>query len=231
MSAVSKCVANKKALIFDLFHTLTALESTWTTAPMTSEILGVSKEDWNSQLLEKSRDRLTGADKDPFQINKMMAHAIDPTIPEELIRKATSIRIKRFAGALINIPENTIGTLKALKANGKKIGLVSNADVSEIKAWPQSPISELFDSTIMSCYVGMVKPEANIYNLSLKQLGLQPNECIFIGDGGSNELKGAKSVGLNTIMIGGIIRGIWPEKIEERKKHADHYIENIDELI
>jgi putative hydrolase of the HAD superfamily len=121
--------------------------------------------------------------------------------------------------------------LKALKANGKKIGLVSNADVSEIEAWPQSPISELFDSTIMSCYVGMVKPEANIYNLSLKQLGLQPNECIFIGDGGSNELKGAKSVGLNTIMIGGIIRGIWPEKIEERKKHADHYIENIDELI
>jgi hypothetical protein len=99
MSAVSKCVANKKALIFDLFHTLTALESTWTKAPMTSEILGVSKEDWNSQLLEKSRDRLTGADKDPFQINKMMAHAIDPTIPEELIRKATSIRIKRFAGA------------------------------------------------------------------------------------------------------------------------------------
>jgi len=51
----------KKAVIFDLFHTLTSLESTLGPGRRTtSEMLGVSREDWNDQLLRKSRDRLVG---------------------------------------------------------------------------------------------------------------------------------------------------------------------------
>jgi putative hydrolase of the HAD superfamily len=232
MNEVVNFINSKKAVIFDLFHTLTALESTWgNNVPMTSQILGVTKEEWNSQLLEKSRDRLTGIDKDPYHILKKMAHAINPSIPEELIRKVMAIRIERFAGAMIHIPANTIRTLKALKKKGKKLGLISNADVTEVAAWPESPIQGLFDSTILSCYVGMVKPDAEIYELSLKQLGLKAADCVFVGDGGSNELEGAQKAGLSTIMITGIIREIWPERIEGRKKNANYIIETIDELV
>lgn len=67
---VSDFVSIKKTVLFDLFHTLTALESTWSSGPMTSEYLGVSKEAWNEQLLEKSKERLTGKEKDPFTIIK-----------------------------------------------------------------------------------------------------------------------------------------------------------------
>jgi len=54
---------------------------------------------------------------------------------------------------------------------------------------------------------------------------------VFIGDGGSDELAGAKKVGLTTVMITGIIQELWPEKIPDRRKWADYEIVNITELL
>lgn len=228
---VSKFILNKKTILFDLFHTLTALESTWSNGPMTSEILGFGKEEWNEQLLEKSKERLTGKNKDPFSIIKNMAQAINPNISIELIQKATQNRLLRFEEALINIPKNTINTLEKLKLMNKKIGLISNADVSEVYGWEKSPIKKYFDSVVFSCIVGLVKPDKEIYEYSLNELNEKPENSVFIGDGGSNELQGAKEVGLSTIMITGIIKEIWPEKIESRKAYSDYVIENINELV
>jgi putative hydrolase of the HAD superfamily len=228
---IHSIISTKKAVIFDLFHTLTSLESTWSTGPGTSQMLGVSREEWNEQLLEKSRERLTGEARNPVSILRKMAHAIDPTISEDVIEKATMNRIERFRGALVTIPEATIDVLRVLKDRQHKLGLISNADVTEVIAWQNSPISHLFDSAIFSCEVGCVKPEREIYEISMKQLQVEAHECLFVGDGGSMELKGAQDVGMSTIMITGIIKEIWPDKIDERKTNADFVIENLGELL
>lgn len=228
--SLASIISQKRAVIFDLFHTLTGLESTWSTGPSTAEMLGVGKEAWNEQLLEKSRARLTGEEKDPYTIIRQMAQAIDSHIPDELIHKAVQNRIQRFAGALINIPAITQEVLVKLKRAPKKIGLLSNADVTEIVAWPQSPICNLFDSVVFSCEVGCVKPERAIYEIALKSLDVQPEDAIFVGDGGSRELEGAKAIGMTTVMIAGLIREIWPERIEEQKVWADYCIETLDQL-
>jgi putative hydrolase of the HAD superfamily len=229
--SVSEFVAKKNTILFDLFHTLTALESTWSRIPMTSEFLGFTKEAWNEQLLEKSKERLTGQEKDPFTIIKNMALAINPDIPEELMQQAVQNRILRFEGALVNIPRRTIDTIEKLKSMNKKIGLISNADVIEIFSWNKSPISKYFDTAVFSCDVGFAKPDREIYEYGLKKLNSKPEDSVFIGDGGSNELYGAKQIGLSTIMITGLIKEIWPDKIEAIKTYADYVIENIDELI
>jgi putative hydrolase of the HAD superfamily len=221
----------KKAVIFDLFHTLTSLESTGSIGPGTSQLLGVSREEWNEQLMEKSRERLTGEARDAVSIIRNMAHAIDPSISEDVIEKATMNRIERFRSALITIPETTIDVLRMLKERKHKLGLISNADVSEVIAWRDSPISHLFDSVIFSCEVGFVKPEREIYEISMKQLRVEAHECLFIGDGGSMELKGAQDVGMSTILMTGIIKEIWPSRIDERKQYADLVMENLVELL
>jgi len=230
-SSVGKLIQRKNAVIFDLFHTLTAVESTWAKIPMTSEILGVSKEKWFEQLFEKSHERLIGLEKDPFKIIGKMARAIDPDITEDLIREATEKRMVRFENAIVNIPQSTQQTIKILKKQKKKIGLISNADVTEIRGWHKSLIVQYFDSVIFSCDVGYAKPDRRIYEISLEELDESPETCVFVGDGGSSELKAAKSMGINTVMITGVIREILPEAIAERKQHADFVIEYIDELI
>lgn len=229
---ITAVVAAKKAIVFDLFHTLTSLESTWGAGRrLTCEMLGVSREAWDEQLQQKSRDRLIGAKRDAFEIVADMARAIDPTISDARIAMATENRIARFAAALQEIPDETLSVLDCLRQRGKRIGLISNADVMEVAAWDKSRIRHHFDSTVFSCVAGCAKPERQIYELSLRELGVTPTEAVFVGDGGSNELEGAKSVGMTACMITGIIREMWPDRVAERQRHADFVIERLYELV
>lgn len=231
MNKPNEFIRTKKVLLFDLFHTLTAPESLWSGQPFTSERLGVSREAWNEQLLEKSMERLKGFDKDPYSFVAKMAHAIDPAIPVLMIEEAVEARIERFRSALVHIPAEVRDTLDTLKKSGKIIGLISNADVSEAAGWNDSPIRDYFDAAVFSCDAGMVKPDREIYLYALELLHARAEDAVFIGDGGSGELRGAKDAGISTIMMAGIIREIWPDQIDARRMDADFVIERISELV
>lgn len=230
-SDLGSLVAARKAVIFDLFYTLTALDSAGPPRPKTPEILGVPRDLWTRQLIATANDRFAGKFRDPVEITRRLAHAIDPTIPEAKIREATLHRLERFRQALVNIPEVSGMAIKTLRSRGKKIGLISNADVVEMAGWSESPLALLFDSTIFSCEVGWFKPQPEIYELALRQLGLAPGECLFVGDGGSQELMGARQAGLTTVMITGHISQVIPEKIDERRQHADFVIDSLEEML
>lgn len=121
--------------------------------------------------------------------------------------------------------------IRELKLQGKKIGLISNADAVEVKGWFVSPISRLFDSVVFSYAVGYVKPEPDIYRIALDALGVSAERSVFVGDGGSNELIGARKLGFTTILTTEIIRDLWPERIPERLPYADFVIDRFEQLI
>jgi len=227
----SDAVNAADAVLFDLFHTLTSIDIVKTWRPPTHEILGVTREAWLEQVFGASRDRLIGKVRDPMTMMRTMAHAIDPAIPAETIEEATRNRQRRFHNALTHMPDATGDVLEALRAKGKKLGLVSNADAMEIAAWDESPVAGLFDYVAFSCDVGYAKPEPEIYELCLDNLGVKPDGAVFVGDGGSDELRGAKAIGLTTVMMTGVIREMWPERIEPRLPYADFVIEKLDELV
>jgi putative hydrolase of the HAD superfamily len=227
----AKIIDEKRCIIFDLFDTLVSFGSN-TSVPFfsTAGFLGVDSAAWNHQIFENSYARLTGRERDPFEILKKMAHAIDPSVPEEKIREAADLRMKRFHDEIVAIPARTIDVLTRLRSQGKRIGLISNADVTEIEAWSESPLSPLFDSTIFSCIVGMMKPEPGIYELSFRELGCKPQEAAFVGDGSCHELEGARKVGLTTILT---IEHIAEKThaIAERKPFADFVIRELVDLV
>lgn len=232
MTSLADAVDQRKAIIFDLFHTLTAIESSWGNGlPFTCDMLGIDRDAWHDQLQLHSRSRLAGQEKDPFRIVSQMARAIDPTIPDETIHAAIANRIKRFEAALLDIPDETKTALQALRARGKKLGLISNADTMEVAAWDKSPLTGSFDAAVLSCSVGTVKPERKIYDICLARLGVKPSDAVYVGDGGSSELQGAQAVGMTTVMMVGITKDVWAEKIEQRKVHADFVIEHLSEFV
>src|SRR5208282_3299693 len=79
------CDVPLRGVIFDLFHTLTGVESEWSGLPWTSDALGIERRVWNEALTQRSRWRLTGEVRDPVEIVRALAHAIDPTISEETV--------------------------------------------------------------------------------------------------------------------------------------------------
>ena len=222
---------NTQAVVFDLFHTLTGPEADWSTLPWTSDVLGIDRGVWNELLVSRSRWRLAGEETDAYTIVRTLAREIDPTIPEERIQEATRVRIQRFKDSLARIPTENVETLRDLKAAGLRLGLISNADVMEAAPWPTCPLAGLFDVELFSCAVGLVKPEPAIYARCIRALGVSPMSCLFVGDGGSNELVGAKAAGMSTVFVSGVMATLWPERIAERRATSDHHVERIPELL
>lgn len=231
MSILSK-LSDKTTYIFDFFHTLTERESKWGNWPWTSDFLGIDREAWGEQLRFFSEDRLKGRIIYAFDFMKALIMQVDPSIPDEKIREALVYRQKRFDYSVINIPEYVIDTLKALKAEGKKLGLITNADSMELAAWDKCPVADLFDVCIHSFKVDMMKPEKDIYELCLKELGVTANEAVFVGDGGSDELIGARECLLTTIMVEGIVSEFLSKKeVMKRKEYAEYVVDSIDQIL
>jgi putative hydrolase of the HAD superfamily len=218
-------------VIFDLFHTLTSRASEWSALPATSELLGIDSRTWNQLLIDRSRWRLAGEERDAVAIVRALAHTFDPGIPEERIREAAQNRIRRFRDALLHVPRENVETLHRMRSAGLRLGLISNADAVEIAAWSECPLAGCFDSEVFSCDAGHVKPEPAIYRQCLEELGLDAGDCIFVGDGGSNELEGARAVGMRPVFISGVTDSLWPEETPARRAAADHEIRTIPELL
>jgi FMN phosphatase YigB (HAD superfamily) len=64
-----------------------------------------------------------------------------------------------------------------------KLGLVSNTNALHAAYLrPLLPILQRFDSVVMSCEVGHVKPEPEIYQRALAGVGCAPHEAAFFDD-------------------------------------------------
>jgi hypothetical protein len=80
-----------RAVVFDLFHTLTGPESKWSDLPWTSDVLGIDRRTWNELLTSHSRWRLAGAETDPFVIISTLARMHDPLIGDDTIRRRGTV--------------------------------------------------------------------------------------------------------------------------------------------
>jgi len=213
-----------RGIVFDLYHTLTARESDWSSCPATCDLLGIDRRAWDRVLIETSRWRLAGEERDPSRIFRRLVDQVDASIPDEKLRDVLAQRTGRFRDCFRNIPAENVAMLQRLRGAGIKLALLSNADVMDMEAYRGSLLEGCFDVEVFSCEVGWVKPEPEIYRLCLERLGLEAADCIFVGDGGSNELDGAQAAGLRTVFVSGVIEELWPERIAPRKAIADHHV-------
>jgi hypothetical protein len=85
-----------KAVLFDLFHTLVQVQPSPDTNAHTWFDLGIAREDWERVLYEDRPGRAVGRTRDPVEGMRMLAHAVDPTIPLARIEAAARRRMERF---------------------------------------------------------------------------------------------------------------------------------------
>lgn len=78
--------------------------------------------------------------------------------------------------------EATARLIPELKMAGYRVIVLSNMSKEYIDFLRKKPVYRHFDEEIISCEVGLVKPEREIYELLLTRYGLRPDETIFIDD-------------------------------------------------
>ncbi len=96
---------------------------------------------------------------------------------------------------------DAVSALQALKDRGLTTGLISDC-THELPAFlPSLPVAPLLDARVFSVEVGVCKPDPAIYLAACEQLGVEPQECVYVGDGGSRELTGAAAVGMTPVRL------------------------------
>ena len=98
-----------------------------------------------------------------------------------------------------------------------------------MKHWHDSPLKDLFDETVFSHEVGYIKPQLEIYLRALERMKVDPENSLFIGDGGSDELKGAKMLGINTALTVHFLKKD-TRFYKDIKRYADYYIEDFEDI-
>lgn len=94
-----------------------------------------------------------------------------------------------------------LDVLRELRRRNRRIGLITACtdDVEEV--WPETQLASLFDATVFSCGVGVNKPDPRIYAIGCERLGVEPEDCLYVGDGNNDELRGAERVGMQAVRL------------------------------
>ena len=97
--------------------------------------------------------------------------------------------------------EETIPFLKEMKERGVRLGLLTNWGLDARATLDDVGITEFFESIVVSSEIGAEKPEPKGFIESLQQLGLTPDEAIYVGDNYFDDVVGANGVGMKAALI------------------------------
>jgi len=127
----------------------------------------------------------------------------------------------------VHLYPTTIPTLRALRNEGYRLGLVSDCTYLWRPVLRRMDLESRFDAITLSCEAGTTKPDPMMYLSTCEALGAKPEECVFVGDGGSNELQGARS--LNIVAV--LIDQEWGVSCQSEHLDHDFCIHDLSELL
>ena len=187
-----------KAVIFDMFETLiTHYESPVYMGRQICEDMGISEQKFREIWNTSDDDRTLGIRTLEDVIEEILR--VNNCYSEELFNKIITKRRQSKIECFEHIHHEIIPLFQALHKKNIKIGLITNCYFEEKDAIEKSIFMDYFDSVCMSCELGVKKPDVSIFNICMEKLGVEPEECIYVGDGGSYELETARSIGMYPI--------------------------------
>ena len=152
---------------------------------------------------------------------KSLGYNYDVSSP--IVAAATAEFCEEFM-TFVYLDENTEKLLRTL--HGKyKLGIISNFAIPECvhKLLKTHDLDKLFDAIVVSGAVNKRKPSPEIFERTLKALGVSASETVFVGDTLDADIEGAKAVGMKAVYIERRI-----EKVEQVR--PDQTIKSLSEL-
>jgi putative hydrolase of the HAD superfamily len=152
-----------------------------------------SREELINYMIEIDENGYSGLEKFFRKLNMRwkLPHSV-----KEFIKERNDI----FGGLTVPFPE-MLEVLECLK--GKyKLGIITNGYSSvQREKIRKVNITEYFDDIIVSGEQPFAKPDPRIFELACKNLGVKPEEAIFVGDYYPNDIAGALSAKIMPIWI------------------------------
>jgi putative hydrolase of the HAD superfamily len=184
-----------RAVIFDLWNTIADWpHERWAEVrPRVAERFGLSLEEFDS--------RWYGVELSDMRATRPLADVLAHfDVTPEVAKEVVSLRRDVTRQGLVPIT-GAVETITALRGRGLKTGLITVCSEDVALMWPETEFPGLFDVEVFSATCGLRKPDPRIYRLALDELGVEPEEAVFVGDGANDELAGAERVGMRAVGV------------------------------
>lgn len=117
--------------------------------------------------------------------------------------------IMRASDELLYSPENgyfeafddSIPTLQGLRAQGVKLAIASNWDISLFRVLKDWGLADYFEFVAASHVEGFEKPDSRLFHCVSHALDLQPSQILHIGDNPIDDYQGAVGAGFQARLL------------------------------
>jgi epoxide hydrolase-like predicted phosphatase len=154
----------------------------------------VAERDGEYPLFRLERGEITEAD---FLDN--LSWGLEP----ELGHRPTLHRFREIYFEALHPNQPMLDLMRELRDRGLRMAILTN----NVREWEELwrgklPLDEIFEVIVDSGWVGMRKPQPEIYLLTLDRLGdgLQPTECLFVDDNEQN-VEAARELGMMAVQF------------------------------
>jgi putative hydrolase of the HAD superfamily len=182
-----------RAVIFDLWDTLIDFDP----------VIGRAFQDRVAERLGRNPDELATLwveGRGRRESGPLRDYLVELGAEADAAEELAALRLESTRPLLKPRP-GTLETLAELRRRGYALGLITVCSEDVEQLWEETPFAGMFDATAFSCSVGLRKPDPRIYHLALDELGVDPGQAIFVGDGANDELAGAERVGMRAVLI------------------------------
>jgi len=204
-------------LVFDLFHTLVDPDdfrpAGFRRLEASAAVLGVDfpvlEEAWDAALpdLVRGRDSVRGLLRRVAHNNGRPARTLDISPAAEPLGRYQDL-------ALLHPRREIIDLLAGLE--GRTIGMLTNCHDRDIEAWGRSPVAKHIEFAVFSTKAQAAKPDRDAYEAVLGAMEHNAVDVVYIGNGGDDELAGARSAGIGTV-----VHFTWFDDLRNRTSGAE----------
>lgn len=206
-----------KAVFFDWYNTLACYK------PANEELQLAACEAFGLSLPPKIIWRAIPA-ADQYFYEENARHPVEQRSPiektevysryEEIILEAAGLKVtKELAlGVLMKVRElakgvsfalfdDTLPTLKLLKARGLILGMISNLPEDKLPICQELGLTSYLDFIVTPREAGADKPDSAIFLTALKKAGIEASESIHVGDQYYFDIVGARNTGIKALFL------------------------------
>ena len=188
-----------RGVIFDLYGTLIdgwTFEEADRRVRDLAEALGAPLKPFLELMESTYTERATGQLGDVLPMLRELCLKVGHQPEDEALSRAAELRIAQFREVLRRPRAEVPSLLATLRVRGVRVGLITDCSAETPRLWPELGWNLPVEAPLFSWVEGRRKPDPELYLKALRLLDLPPEDCLYVGDGGSQELSGAEAVGI-----------------------------------
>jgi putative hydrolase of the HAD superfamily len=110
--------------------------------------------------------------------------------------------LDRFSSASSYILfDDVVPALRELQDRGYRLGLISNFEQWLEERLIELEVGHLFDTSVISGFVQIEKPDPAIYELAIERAGISAGRTVHVGDSMSMDVEPATEVGMHAVLL------------------------------